>query len=125
MGKPYSVDLRLRVVSTYKKGKKTQKEIAEIFGISICSVKRYIKLDRGKKSLKAMPWGGGRPGAIDKKGYELIEREIKKRPTLTLKELSERYYKQRKKKLASSILSRACQKLKLTKSKTNIFIKQS
>ncbi len=121
MAKPYSIDLRLRVISVYKKGGKTQKEVAKLFTLSESSVKRYIRLDREKKSLSSQAWGGGRPGAIDDKGYKLIEQEIKSNPTITLDELSNIYHRKLKKKLGSSILSRACQKLKLTKKKLSLY----
>ena len=121
MTQPYSLDLRLRVVSTYKEGGRTQKEIARIFNLSEISVKRYVRLDRENKSLQAKPYGGGRPGAVSDKGYKLIKEEIDKNPTLTLAELSTIYRKKIKKKLGRSVLSRACQKLKLTRKKLSIY----
>lgn len=121
MSKPYSTDLRLRVISVYKEGGKTQKEVAKIFALSESSVKRYIRLDRENKSIASQPWGGGRPGLVDEKGYQLITEAIEKNPAITLAELSVIYQKRRKKKLGSSVLSRACQKLKLTRKKLSIY----
>jgi transposase len=113
----YSIDLRKKVVEAYKAGNTSVSKVANNFKISITSVKRYLKLDREKGDLSPIKGNQGRPGKIDEIGYKAIQRIIKERPTVTLMELSEIYYKKRKVKVCKSILSRACMKLNLRRKK--------
>ena len=113
----YSIDLRKKVVEVYKAGNTSLSKVASNFKISITSVKRYLKLEREKGDLSPTKGNTGRPGKIDNIGYKEIQRIIKKRPTITLGELSEIYYKKRKVKAGRSILSRACMRLNLRRKK--------
>lgn len=113
----YSVDLRKKVVEVYRCGNTSLSKVADNFKISITSVKRYLKLDREKGDLSPIKGNQGRPGKIDEIGYGEIQKIIKNRPTITLRELSIAYYKKRKVKAGSSILSRACTKLNLRRKK--------
>ncbi len=113
----YSIDLRKKVVEAYKEGNTSLSRVANNFKISITSVKRYLKLDREKGDLSPIMGKQGRPGKIDEIGYKEIQKIIKKRPTITLMELSEIYYKKRKVKACKSVLSRACMKLNLRRKK--------
>lgn len=113
----YSIDLRKKVVEVYNEGDTSLSKVANNFKISITSVKRYLKLDREKGDLSPITGKQGRPGKIDKIGYKEIQKIIKERPTITLIELSEIYYKKRKVKVSKSVLSRACMKLNLRRKK--------
>ncbi|MBT7087553.1 transposase [bacterium] len=113
----YSIDLRKKVVEAYKAGNTSLAKVAGNFQLSITSVKRYLKLEREKGDLSPTKGNQGRPGKIDKIGYKEIQRIIKERPTITLGELSEIYYKKRKVKAGRSILSRACMRLNLRRKK--------
>jgi len=113
----YSIDLRKKVVESYNAGNTTLVKVADNFKISVTSVKRYLKLEREKGDLSPIIGNQGRPGKIDEIGYKEIQKIIKKRPTITLSELSEIYYKKRKVKAYRSTLSRACIKLNLRRKK--------
>jgi transposase len=113
----YSIDLRKKVVETYNVGDTSLSKVANNFKISIASVKRYLRLDREKGDLSPTKGNQGRPEKIDEIGYKEIQIIIKKQPTITLKELSEIYYKKRKVKAGRSILSRVCLKLNLRRKK--------
>lgn len=67
--KAYSLDLRQRVVRAVEKGL-PRTTIAQVFGVSLATIKRYLKLRRetGHLSPKAIP---GRPA---KKGGALLVR---------------------------------------------------
>lgn len=113
----YSVDLRQKVIASYKTGNISLLQVANNFGISLSSVKRYIKLDREKKDLSPNKGNKGRPGKIDEVGYKTIRKLIEVNPTITLGDLSESYYRKRKVLVGKSVLSRACLKLKLNRKK--------
>lgn len=111
MAAPYSIDLRKKVVDVYKGEKINQTDLAKRFKISLSTVKRYLQLERNTGKLDPKVNGKGRPSKIDDSGYEAIRSIILKNPTITLKQLSDIFYKKKKIKVGKSILSRACLKL--------------
>jgi len=121
MAAPYSLDLRKKVVACYESGGISQSKLASLFGIGENTVKRYLKLAREKGDLSPLLEGKGRPAIIDANGFETIKQLVKENPSITLKELSTQYYKKHKRHAGRSVLSRACQKLKLFRKKLSIY----
>ena len=113
----YSVDFREKVVELYERGDISYSKVAKNFGISVISAKRYVKKYRKEGDLSPQKGNQGRPTRIDEEGYKTIQNIIHKRPTITLAELSELYYKEKKIDVGRSVLSRACKKLALRRKK--------
>ena len=88
MGKPYADDLRLVVVRLIEEGH-TRPEVAELCGISLSSVGRYIRRYRTTGSVSPDKFGGYKDYALAKYA-ERIKRWIAKQPDLTLLELQAR-----------------------------------
>jgi transposase len=88
MGKPYSEDLRRGIVQVIEEGH-TYEEAAELCGVSISSVSRFLTRWRSTGSVSADKFGGY-------KGYALapyrrqIEGWVDAQPDLTLSELQAR-----------------------------------
>ena len=91
MGKPYADDLRLVVVRLIEEGH-TRPEVAELCGISLSSVGRYIRRYRATGSVSPDKFGGYKDYALTKHA-ERINRWIAKQPDLTLLELQARLAK--------------------------------
>ena len=113
----YSIDLRKKIVWAYQDENTSYSKVAKSFKVSVNSVKRYVKQYREDGDLSPKKGNQGRPSKIDEMGYETIQKIIQNKPTITLAELSELYYKKRKIKAGRSILSRACLKLNLRRKK--------
>src|SRR6267143_1526691 len=77
MAKPYSADLRRRVVETIEGGT-TIPEAAEQCGVSISSVVRFLKLHRETGSVDSAKFGGYKDFAL----AELEDRLTKKKITV-------------------------------------------
>ena len=88
MGKPYADDLRLVVVRLIAEGH-TRPEVAELCGISLSSVGRYIRRYRATGSVSPEKFGGYKDYALAKYA-DRIKRWIAKQPDLTLLELQAR-----------------------------------
>ena len=88
MGKPYSEDLRRGVVNAIEAGH-TYEETADLCGVSVSSVSRFLTRWRRKGSVRPKKFGGY-------KGYALepyrrrIERWVDAQPDITLSELQSR-----------------------------------
>lgn len=85
MAKPYSSDLRARVIDAIEEGA-TQEEAAERHHVSLSSVGRFLRLKRESGSVNPAKFGGYKPYALA--GHEeLIRRLLAEQPDITLAEL--------------------------------------
>jgi transposase len=110
MGKPYSEDLRARIVEAGQDGI-TIPEIAEQLGVSISSVIRFRRLHRETGSVGAAKFGGYKQHALA--AHEaLVRRLVAEQPDITLAELRAVLAK-RKVTVAQSSISRFLHHLKL------------
>ena len=76
--KPYSEDLRARIVSAVYGGV-PKSEAARLFGVSLSSVKRYCGLAANEEPLSPRK-GGGRPPKTDAAIAALLEEDVGERP---------------------------------------------
>jgi transposase len=111
MAKPYSEDLRRRVVGTIEGGT-TIPEAAEQCGVSISSVVRFLKLHRETGSVEAAKFGGYKDFALASH-EDLVRQLVAEQPDITLAELGDRLAKKRI-TVGKSAISRYLHHLKLT-----------
>ena len=83
--KPYSEDLRVRLVRAIQEEGISKSAAARLFGVSLSSVKPYARMAERGTSL-APRKGGGRPPKADETTRKLLEEDVKERPALTVKE---------------------------------------
>ena len=80
--KPYSEDLRTRIIRAVQEGGISKSETARLFGVSLSSVKRYARIASRGESLK--PRKGGRPPKTDETTEKLLTEDVKERPASTV-----------------------------------------
>jgi len=124
MASPYSLDLRSKAVSLYKKKQLKQTDVCELYQISISSFKRWLKLERETGSLDPKQIGGYKPRKIDANGCKTINKLINKDPTITIKELCEMYNKKHNSDVGSSVMTRTLKRLKLSYKRLSITSQQ-
>jgi putative transposase len=110
MAKPYSEDLRRRVVETIAGGA-TIPDAAEQCGVSISSVVRFLKLHRDSGSISAAKFGGYKEFALAAH-EELVRGLLAEQPDITLAELKARLAK-KKVSVGKSSIARFLTHLKL------------
>ena len=93
MAKPYSADLRRRVVGTIEGGA-TIPEAAEQCGVSISSVVRFLKLHRETGSVDSSKFGGYKDFALATH-EDLVRQLVAEQPDITLAELEDRLTKKK------------------------------
>src|SRR5262249_17485327 len=84
--RPYSQDLRQRIVDTVQRGEGTIRQIAERFLVSVAFVTRLLQLHRSSGSVEPRPHGGGNPAALTPEDLERLREFIAKQPDATLQE---------------------------------------
>jgi transposase len=84
--RPYSQDLRQRIVDTVQRGEGTIRQIAERFLVSVAFVTRLLQLHRSSGSVEPRPHGGGNPAVLTPQDLERLREFIAKQPDATLQE---------------------------------------
>ena len=109
--KPYSKDLRLRVLAAVDRGM-PRKEVSRIFGVSEPTVRRYLKLRRETGSVDPIPPSG--PPARKGRALEAaLPGQVRRNPDLTLEEHRELFEDEHGVAVSASSISRAFSRLGL------------
>ena len=85
MSKPYSEDLRSRVVRAVERGL-SRRRAASVFGVAISTVVHWVRRWRETGSVAAKPMGGDHRSRLTGERAWILER-IEAAPDLTLEEL--------------------------------------
>jgi transposase len=86
--KPYSPDLRERIITALETGTDSQSEIAATFGVSLSFVEKLWRKWRKTGNCDALPHAGGRERSL-KNDESKIRAAVAAQPDLTLAELCE------------------------------------
>lgn len=89
MGKPYSADLRRRVVDAVDRGEYSQREIARLFEVSLSFVVRMLQRRRSSGGVEPRPHGGGAGFKLSVDERIRLFALARKHPDATLKQLKE------------------------------------
>jgi transposase len=87
--KPYSQDLRERAVGAYEASEGSEADVAARFGIHKSTLEKWLYRQRATGSCAALPPASG-PTRTLQACDDLIRREVKKQPDVSLAELCER-----------------------------------
>jgi putative transposase len=79
MGRPYSVDLRERVVAAVEKGGTSRRRAATQFGVGITTVINWVRRSRETGSVAPGKMGGHKPKAIAGEHRTWLLRRTKKK----------------------------------------------
>ena len=108
--KPYSEDLRRSIVRAVEAGGTSKSAAARLFGVSLSSVKRYLRLAEQEVSL-APRKGGGRPPKTDQTTEKLLEEDVEERPAATVSQRRQFLERTMGKTLSDSTVKRLLKKL--------------
>ena len=111
MAKPYSNDLRARVIDAIKEGA-TREEAAERHEVSLSSVGRFLRLKRDTGSIRPAKFGGYKPYALAAH-EQLVRGLLAQQPDITLAEIKALLAK-RKVAVGQTSIFRFLRHLKLT-----------
>jgi transposase len=116
--KPYSQDLRERVIAALEAGDGTQAEIAERFSVSKSTVEKWWYHWQATESCAALPPGHG-PARTLQACEAVIRAEIEQQPDVTLAELCERVTAKCTVSVSRSAMGRTVQLLNLPRKKSH------
>jgi transposase len=106
----YSEDLRRKIVEGVEHRRMSKSEAARAFGVSLSSVKRYVKAVREGRSLSPGKAPGKRP-SLDEKARRLLEADVEERPFAKLADRREYLEKVAGLSVSESTISRALRQM--------------
>ena len=106
----YSEDLRRKIVEGVEQRRMTKSEAARLFGVSLSSVKRYVKAACEGRSLSPRKAPGKKP-LLDEKARRLLAADVQERPFAKLADRWEYLRKVAGVSVSESTLSRALRKM--------------
>lgn len=108
--KPYSLDLRRRVLDAYRGGEGSQRQLAARFRVSLSFVRNLLRLERETGDVAPRPHGGGHRPTLDPQAMRALVRLVRSTPDATLDELREQVREQTGYQVSRSTMCRAVQR---------------
>jgi transposase len=105
----YSKDLRFKTLAAIDRGI-PRKEVAELFGVSLSTIKRWIKRRRQTGGVETMKIPG-RPAVKGKALREWLPKQLKSNPDLTLREHCEAFEDETGVEVSEATVSRSIGRL--------------
>jgi transposase len=82
--KPYSLDLRERVVKAYEQGKGSIAQIAVMFNVGQTFIKKMLRQKRETGSVSLQPHKGGKPPSLTAKHKSLLRAKVRRQSDVSL-----------------------------------------
>jgi transposase len=87
--RPYSIDIRQRIVDAYKKAEGSVRELAQRFVVTPKTVQNYLNLERQTGSVAPRPHGGGQAPKLDDAGVQQVRAIVEEKNDRTLDETAQ------------------------------------
>ena len=115
--RPYSIDLRLRIVHAYENREGSMRQLATRFRVSLSCVRALLTRYRTTGAVAPSPHGGGYPAKLDALGCAALKTLVDAPPDATLQELRTRLSAPHQVSVSQATISRALTKLGLPRKK--------
>lgn len=117
MAKPFSTDLRERVVQAYERANDSMARIAALFDLGPATVNRWVQQYRKTGCLEPRPHGGGPAPKVDEQGLSLLCALVAEQPDATRPEVAQLYEEERGVCLSAATVGRELRRVGLTRKK--------
>ncbi len=118
--KPYSVDLRERIVQTLKDDKTlTAPEVAKLFRVGVATVYRYLQLDRDLHNLTPLK-STGRTRLIPREDEARLLEQVNANNDLTLEEHCQLWEKNMNQKTSVTCMFESLERARITLKKSQL-----
>jgi len=120
MPKPYSIDLRKKIVAAYENKEGSMQKLADRFKVSKNFVADLLKRVKQTGQIAPKRHGGGHLTSVKVQGETFLKELIEKQPDLILEEIRDEYNKHFE-PISRSTVARTLTRLKLTRKKKTLF----
>ena len=115
--RPYSLDLRRRVVAAYRRGEGSVRDLASEFEIAPRTLQNWLTLADATGSIVPRPHGGGRPARLTPDRLRVLQQLAVDDSDATLSQLAARLARTTGCHVHPTTISRALAELNLTRKK--------
>jgi transposase len=116
--KPYSLDLREKILRAYDGNRGSQRALAALFGVSRACVEKLLQRRRTMGTIAPRPHAGGRKPSCDAMAQEVVRQALREQADATLEELCARLGRQRGLWVSVPTMSRLLTRLGLPRKKS-------
>jgi len=88
--RPYSIDIRQRIVAAVETGEHSLRALAELFAVHLSTIVRLLQRFRTTGSVQPKPHAGGPHSKLDGKATARLLEAVRQQPDATLAELQDR-----------------------------------
>lgn len=120
--KPYSMDLREKLLQAYDQGLGSQRALAVLFGVSRAFVEKLLQRRRTTGKIAPRPHGGGRRPSCDATTFALVRQWVRENPDATLEELALQLQQQCALRVSLATLSRLLTRAGLPRKKSHFML---
>jgi transposase len=115
--KPYSTDLRSKILKTRDKTNESIQQLAARFQVSYSFVNRLLKRYNTTQSIDPSPHGGGKPPSVNAQQLNLVSQLVEEDNDATLQQLCDRLKDKTGVIVSVPTMCRLLKKLNLTRKK--------
>lgn len=119
--KPYSEDLRWKLVEAYERGEGSLREMATRFAVSLHFVWSLWNRYQQTGSVDPKPHGGGARAKLDEAALAHVRLLVQSHPDATVLELRDRFMEQTGLDVSRATMTRALQQLGFTRKKKSLY----
>ena len=117
--KPYSRDIRTKIIETRNNTNESTRQLAERFQVSYSFVNRLLRRYKATNSIDPLPHGGGKTPLIDSEQLNIVNKLVDEDNDATLQELSDRLQQKIGIQVSIPTMCRLLQKLNSTRKKNS------
>lgn len=107
----YSKDLRQAALEAYEQQEYSQPQVAQVFGISLATVRNWVRRKRETGSVEALPHRGGAQAKLDEQARERVRQLVRNNNAVLLSELCEQIGRECRKRVSEATMCRVVQGL--------------
>ena len=117
MPRPYSADLRRRVLRACARGEGSRGRIARRFRVGESTVYDWLRLERAEDRRRPKPHAGGRPRVIDSEGEAVLKELVAADNDATLAEYAAAFETRTGRRVSGPMVCKALKRLRLGRKK--------
>ena len=115
--KPYSLDLRQKIIETYEQEAISQRNLAKRFRVALSFIYKLLKLYLEKGTFEPKSHGGGQSMKLSPENIIVLGELVEQKNDATLEELREKLHEQTQAEVSISTISRVLTILNFTRKK--------
>jgi transposase len=115
--KAYSNDLRRALIAAYENHPYSQREVADLFGVSPATGRNLVRRKRATGTPDALPWAGGKRTTMVPPIQDRVRQLVAKRKDRTLAELCAQIAQEYHTQVSVATMCRLLQRLGLRRKK--------